>query len=183
MKKVIISVAVGMACAVGLNGQGTVNFSNLAGAIDSPVFDVDGTTALAGDGYSAQLWLIGGDGTPTPVATVEGGWFNGWFFGGTVAIDGVALSAPATLQVVAWDESTGATYADATIRGESNQITVAKTGGGGAPVPDPPANLDGLESFSLAVVGPGDTSPVVPEPSTVALGILGAAAFFLRRRK
>jgi hypothetical protein len=69
-----------------------------------------------------------------------------------------------TLQ--SWDESI--------FRGESAPLTIAALGGinpeTGAIVPTP--DLAGLQSFTL-----------VPEPSTIALGVLGAIAFFFRRRK
>jgi len=37
-----------------------------------------------------------------------------------------------------------------------------------------PKDLAGLEAFSLTVI---------PEPGTIALAVLGLAAFFVRRRK
>ena len=40
--------------------------------------------------------------------------------------------------------------------------------------PGLPADLAGLEPFSLVVI---------PEPGTIALAVLGLAAFFVRRRK
>ena len=47
--------------------------------------------------------------------------------------------------------------------------------GNTANIPGTPPNLVGLSSFSL-IAG------AVPEPSTIALGVMGAAAFLLRRR-
>ena len=179
MKKTIVSVALSLACLAGLQA-GTVNFANVGVGVNSPVFNVDGTTALGGAGFQAQLWVIDG-GSPTPAGDPTGFLAAGGFFnGGSIEVGFGA--GPATLQVVAWDVASGATYADATIRGESNQFTIDVLGGQGNP-PSTPAALVGLESFSLADIGGGDGTPVVPEPSTVALGILGAAVFFLRRRK
>jgi hypothetical protein len=42
-----------------------------------------------------------------------------------------------------------------------------------------PGGMEGLKSFNLVAGG----APVVPEPTTIALGALGAAALLLRRRK
>jgi hypothetical protein len=55
--------------------------------------------------------------------------------------------------------------------GMSNVITVTATD-----APAPPASLTGLQSFTIQ-------PDAIPEPSTIALGLLGAAALFLRRRK
>jgi hypothetical protein len=71
----------------------------------------------------------------------------------------------------------GASYETATqFIGESAPVNIAGLGGvnptTGAIVPTP--DLSGLQSFNLRVV---------PEPSTIALGVLGAAALLYRRRK
>jgi len=43
----------------------------------------------------------------------------------------------------------------------------------GTPVPNPPEDLVGIQSFSLQQI---------PEPGTIALGVMGACAFLARRR-
>jgi hypothetical protein len=57
--------------------------------------------------------------------------------------------------------------------GESIDVTIAQLGGippgGGAPIPDAP--LSGLQVLVL-----------IPEPSTISLLLLGAAALAIRRR-
>jgi hypothetical protein len=58
--------------------------------------------------------------------------------------------------------------------GEPSSVT-AFVGGAGTPVINP-ANPKGLTSFDLMIAP-------VPEPSTIALGVLGACAFLARRRK
>jgi hypothetical protein len=94
-----------------------------------------------------------------------------------VTIASVAPGANAVIELRAWDGTKGATYEAASAAGggfyvgKSAQITIA-TGGSGTP-PSLPANLVGLQSFAIAV----------PEPSTIALGLLGAAALLIRRRK
>jgi hypothetical protein len=45
-------------------------------------------------------------------------------------------------------------------------------GGGTIPVPDLPGGPDGIQTFSLAM-------RPIPEPNTIALGVIGASAFLL----
>jgi hypothetical protein len=121
----------------------------------------------------------------TPIVTLvgsQGGTINGGpglFFdsnGGTYAVPGVALSGTATLQVEAWDGNF-TSYAAAVAGGAdyfTTQPFANATGGGGTP-PATPVDLLGMPAVVLAT----------PEPSTIALGGLGAAAlmFFRRRNK
>jgi hypothetical protein len=80
----------------------------------------------------------------------------------------------------AWETAAGSYETAATgvggyLSGESNDVTIPQLGGtpaGGAPIPTP--SLNGLQGFQIRVV---------PEPSTMALGVLGAAALLFRRRK
>lgn len=178
MKKLLLSTAVLMTACLGTFAQGSINFINFAGGdnpVDAPVFNVDGTTRLDGNQYMAQL-LAGADeaslapvGAPAPFLSGEGA---GYFGGGTRLVDGIDPGASAVAKVIAWDTTTGSDFESATIKGESGTITIEELGGDGSP-PTLPANLVGLQSFSL-----------VPEPSTIALGVLGAAALlFARRRK
>jgi len=81
-------------------------------------------------------------------------WYNG---GGTFATLGAA-------------ESAGVPY------GWSPLFTLTGLGNLGSP-PSTPPNLTGLQSFSLVGAPTG-----TPEPGTIALGIMGAAAFLARRR-
>lgn len=167
-----------MLASLGAYAQGTVNFANIvlsggARVVDAPVFAADGTTRLAGTGFQAQLYAgpnagsLAAIGNPTGFLTGTGA---GYFNGGTRTIDTVAPGANAAIEVRAWDTSSGATFAAASIKGSSPGLSIA-TGGSGTP-PSLPANLVGLQSFSL-----------VPEPSTLALGALGALALLFRRRK
>jgi hypothetical protein len=184
MKRILAGIAC-LALSVGAFAQGTVLFSNTQSALGvaggAPVFDVDGTTRLAGAEYLAQLFAgpdanslqpWGVDASPFRTGAGAGFWNPG--ADATRVIGTVAPGAEATIVVRAW-EAAGGTSFDAAVAagakwGESAAFTVA-TGGVGAP-PTLPSPLVGLTSFSL-----------VPEPSTYALLALGAAALFLRRRK
>ena len=179
MKKTLIVAA--MLASLGAYAQGTVNFANIVieggvRVVDAPVFNVDGTTRLSGAGFQAQL-VAGPNagslaviGAPTGFLTGGGA---GYFSGGPRTIDSVPPGNAAALQVQAWDTASGATYAAALTKNTSAVLNLAATGGSGNP-PSLPAKMTGLQSFSLKTV---------PEPSTIALGALGLAALFLRRRK
>jgi hypothetical protein len=176
MKKLLVTLVAVLASATAF-GQGTINFNNLVSAagINAPVFKPDGTTgAGAGAGANAQLFLLAGGVytalTPaTTFRTSPAGPAQGYVVAPATAVTvpGVAGGAQATVVLRAWEGA--GTYDAAAIRGESSPITIT-LGGAGAP-PSLPANLVGLTSFSM-----------VPEPSTLALGLLGAAALLYRRR-
>ena len=95
-------------------------------------------------------------------------------------LTGFGPGTTVTLQVAVWDSAiagVGAAQAltKAAGTGLSETFTYA--------IPlDPlaiPGGMEGMKSFNLAAGG----TPVVPEPTTIALGALGAAALLLRRRK
>lgn len=86
-------------------------------------------------------------------------------------IPGVAADAQAKLAVRVWDTQSGATYANASVRGQGALFLSAPLGGG---LTTPP-NWVG-QSFSL-------TSSVVPEPTSMALAGLGAASLLIFRRR
>jgi len=170
MKKLIVLFACTVITASSF-AQGTINFATKTTGVNAKIFDVGGETPLApGADTFAQLYAgasadsLGAVGSP--VSVLGEGKKAGYFKGGTVDT-GLAGGSSGFFQVRAWKGA--ASYEAATARGESNVLSV-KTGGGSPPLP--PANLVGLESFSL-----------VPEPGTIALAILGAAALFIRRRK
>jgi hypothetical protein len=82
--------------------------------------------------------------------------------------------------VKVWQIANGATFEEAVMKagnrvGVSPKFTVDRLGcfifgGGLPPVPGAPLNMPGFAIF-------------VPEPSTLALGLLGVGTFLLRHRK
>jgi|SwirhirootsSR2_FD_contig_91_518349_length_1484_multi_2_in_0_out_0_1 hypothetical protein len=105
----------------------------------------------------------------------------------TVMIPGVPAGQTATLQVRAWDNANGtvadwtaalARKANGLAQGQSAIFTSRALGGidAGGGIVLPPDALYGMESFNLTSV---------PEPSTIALGILGGLGTLVlfRRRK
>ena len=176
MKKLLVTLAAVLVSASTF-AQGTIFFNNRTSAGDVRVFAPDGVSGAGTLGtVNAQLFLQpagGGSLVPlTPATTFRTGAAASFFVNPLdVTVPGFAPGTSATVVFRAWQ---GADYASATIRGESAPWTIAALGGvnpgTGAIVPTP--DLAGLVSFTL-----------VPEPSTIALGVLGAAALLYRRRK
>jgi len=198
MKKAIIA-SLALASAAVAFGQGIIQIDSLIGSAVVPIFKEDGTTTLTSgfaQVYRFDAGASGGIGAAvgTAGAISASGRFRNT---GTTVIDGVGVQQRVGLIVRAWDG--GATWDAATTRGASADWLSKPLGGpdpgGGAPFAPP--KLDGFASFSVKAVGgtpgpgstatsgqtSGQTTGVVPEPSTIALGVLGAAALVLRRRK
>lgn len=178
MRKLAITLCLTASVITAL-GQGSINFNNrvTAAGINAPVTFAGAN--VAGPDYLGQLFVDNAGsfeavGAPTEFRT---GAAAGYINGGSVAVPFVAPGGDATLVLRAWAAASGADWDTAAansagIIGESNAITIT-TGGAGSP-PSLPADLAGLNAFALTQV---------PEPSTVALGLLGLAALALRRRK
>jgi hypothetical protein len=185
MKKLLVTLAA-VLVSVSTFAQGTIKFNNrLTGQVDAPVTLPGGTTGFGSiAGAQAQLFLVTGSGATatytalTPATTFRSSspaampYVNEPTVG--VVVPGVAAGSQATIVLRAW--AGGATYDPASNShyGQSAPITIGLGGtpAVGAPIPD--AVLTGLQGFSVTVV---------PEPSTIALGLLGAAALLYRRRK
>jgi len=158
-------------------------------------------SALSGTGYSAEL-LVGPAGSSLSAMIPFGGATNGGatdgvvvgFFTGnarhlgfvnstatfSLPTQGSTYAAGATVSVAlaAWNNKGGA---DATLAAAQKDPTgqwgisdVAQLAGLAAS-PSPGSTITGIQSFSLG-------SPI-PEPSTIALGVMGASTLLFRRRK
>jgi hypothetical protein len=180
MKKLLVTLAA-VLVSVSTFGQGTIKFNNRTGTVDAPIRTPDGSAGFGSiAGAQAQLFLVsGGNFTAlTPATTFRTSSPAAMFYitepAAGVIVPGVAAGQNATIVLRAW--AGGGAYGDAanTYRGESLPITIALGGTppGGAPLPD--ALLNGLQGFNVTLI---------PEPSTMALGLLGAAALLYRRRK
>jgi hypothetical protein len=179
MKKLLIALAAVFITAASY-GQGTVIFSNLGGGVNAPVV-LQGTDPVTGPGpsYTAALFLQNGT---TALATspfraagtgAQAVLDRYWTTVNGVEVPGVAAGGSATFVVRAWNPTKYASFDAAKAAGEFGEslpVTVAALGGG----LNPAANLTGLQGFTVTVV---------PEPSVIALGVLGASALLLRRRK
>lgn len=163
MKKVLLA-ALFVAASLSASAQGTINFSN----IGNP-FTLDGNAIGSGAGLSAQLVVNGADvGDPANFLA------NGFFAGGARTVAGVAGGTAVDVSVNVLDGS-------GSVVGSSNTFSVT-LGNAGVP-PSTPAVLNGLNALALTSGGAAPVTPPVPEPSTIALAILGGAALLLRRRK
>jgi hypothetical protein len=185
MKK-FATIAISLwASAVVSHAQGTINFANAgAGFLAQVHIDTITGPLVTSTSYMAQLLLVGAGNSLTAIgapAPFLGSGGPGFFNGGVVDSGLSPAGATGTFQVFAWDGASGqAAYAVALAAwnggsihgGYSNPVTVP-TGGAGSPA-GPPGALTGLQPWAVTVV---------PEPSTIALGIIGGLALLLRRRK
>jgi hypothetical protein len=183
-------ILVGMIAALPAFGQGRITFLNTATGTGitggSPVTDVGGAVRLTGATFWAQLYAAPGAnqavgslqavGSPVNFRTGAGAGFVP--AGLVVTVPSGAPGTTATIQMRAWEGAAGSTYEAALAGGAktgfSNIVNVGPLGG-----PDPTGGPDFLDPFMLGVTG----FSLVPEPSTIALGLIGAAALLLRRRK
>jgi hypothetical protein len=189
MKKLAI-VAIGLAAGFALQAQGFVSFANLGSGLLAPYKDVGGAN-LSGS-YVVELWagttantLLAVPGTQKTVNFNASGFFNA----GTVSIPVSQLDASGNgfASVKVWANPGGVTsWGQAST---TQGLKVGQTGGigGGSfaikanmldpTLPPPPGAV--MKNMSAITM----YNNPVPEPSVIALGILGAAALFLRRRK
>lgn len=180
MKKLILTLALGMAC-VSAFAQGTLIFGNANAQVNAKVTDLATGLGLGGTGWIAQLWygpagstessLIGHATTATFSTTAAQA---GYFFGGARTIATIPVGSVAVTQVRVWNAAAGADWLTASasasgIVGRSALVNVTLTG-----PPATPANMVGLAAFTVAPV---------PEPSSFALAGLGAAALLIFRRR
>src|SRR6185503_13586679 len=112
--------------------------------------------------YLAQLYAGPDASSLQPIGAAV--WFPGpgRFSSGTRTITSVPPGGLATVQVKAWEAAYGTTYEQALAAGGktgASLIFTVVTGSAGSPF-SPPADLTGLQSFSL-VSGTGTTQPAM----------------------
>jgi len=189
MKKIILTI-LGIAATFAAFGQGTIVIASNLGAKIYPILLPDGSTAK-GSNYSIDVYVVNGavpvfDAAHQIGTTMTLG-ANGRFalVGGQI-VPGVAPGAVASLIARAWDTTTGTSYDTAVVKGFATFKSDILGGDTDNDPTTPPAvakpmvtgKADGFQSIQLA-----GNVVVIPEPSTIALGALGVAALFLRRRK
>jgi hypothetical protein len=174
----------GLALAGAGWGQGQIIFNNGPAALGgggAPVFEVNGTTRLAGPMFLAQLYAgptaesLAPIGIALPFRTGAGaGYVDITGYDPVIAIPTVTPGDLAYIQMRAWYKLGGDTYeAAATANsavGKSEVVTV-KTGGEGTP-PSLPATLTELKSFNISKVPtpPGGGATVLFSNSAATLG-------------
>jgi len=180
MKKLIIAIA----CAVttGVFAQGTFLSENRAlGAtppIDAPI--KNGATGLGFVGTAGSAQFYAGPAGALPAAlTPVGPVYNfdtragreGYIVAGdTLTVAGVVGGGTATIQLRAW---TGAATYDLATGNRGSSATIQLVLGNAGSPPSLPSDPTGLQGFTTTI----------PEPATIALAGLGAAALLFRRRK
>jgi hypothetical protein len=149
-------------------------------------------TPLSGTGYTIGLYVsttsagVTADvlsGIPVATANFAVG-SGGWDFSGGLpsAISGLPSGTSVFVDLAAWSTSVGspASYAaalsDGDLHGYSLPSTATTTLGGGGSPPAIPGTLAGLGLTDFAIGS-------VPEPSTIALGVIGASTFLMRLRR
>lgn len=153
-------------------------------------FDADGTTRLTGPVFEGQLYVgatalsLLAIGSPTLFARSGAG--DGFVDSGTISVADLTLNAgsSAFYALRAWRVSDGSSYeaASATLGAHVGSSAATAIILGGTVPGNPPTLLTATAnlhpSFTLSVV-----PAAVPEPSVLALGLLGGAALMFRRRK
>lgn len=173
MKSLIVAAAVGLV-AVGALAQGQISVGNrVTGKVDAPV--TAGGVKLDGAAYLAQAYVGKTADSLAPVGTAlpfRTGAAAGYITTTAVTVAGAPDGTALFFQLRAWEAAGGANYeaayAAGKLAGMSNIVPI--TAAEAPNLPQPPV---GLQGFALAAI---------PEPSVMALGMLGAAALFLRRR-
>jgi hypothetical protein len=186
MKKTIITLAALLAATVAYS-QGTVTFNTLGPGVNAVVSYGSASERASGDSFWGALYFQKSGttdwvniGTPKNFGT---GGTAGYILAGTQS--GATAGDSGTLQFRAWASSKVAGGSDAWSPawpttpgvgpgyGVSVVPSTVTLGGAGSP-PSLPAALTGLTGFTMAVV---------PEPSFMALGLLGAGLLLIRRKK
>jgi len=178
MKKLFIAAAT-LGASFGAFAQGTISFQDATITPKVYVGSAGNSSLAPQEAFSVSLYWASATGVAfTPIfegtANVAA---NGDFYFSTAVATGAATppGGTAEFEVVGW-LGTFATAALATAGGDQIGNTgpfANSTGGGGTPA-GTPANLTGWT---------GNLLIPTPEPTTIALGGLGAAALLLFRRR
>lgn len=135
---------------------------------NKPVYYGNNTTMAPVDG----TWLQFATATGTPIGGAFGLTEPGFFDNGFFEVPGAADNADVSFILQGWKGAAGSTYDSAAEKVSAN---ISQKAGSNPGAPNPP---------NAAVLAMPDNFVIqVPEPSTVALALLGGAALLLRRRK
>jgi len=163
--------------------DGGIVYGNTPNSGYAPIFDTDMTTGLKGSAFKVALYYgAQGNTDANSMMLVAGtatdfhGSVGGLILGNPIGvIPGASDGDVRSVQLRAWEVASGTTWETASVRGESIILDSPALGDpqNAAALP----RLEGLQSFHLQNVN------AVPEPSTVALGIIGGLALLMRRRR
>ena len=177
------------AFASGAFAQGLVNFFNNSGTLIS----ANGTAMTGGPYYFALLYAPVGTTDPTAFTfgavygtnQATAGRFTG---GGNVPITGWAPGAERSFMVAGWSSDLGPTWSQGWLSGNWGSATTGLFGmssiaTGRAGGFDGTGNVPNLAPFTATTIATGFNLAPIPEPTTLALAGLGAAALLIFRRR
>lgn len=180
MKKLLLTIAA-VALAVTVHAQGTLTYNNSSATKISNNVGQAAANIHVGLYYSADtnaarnsLTLEAG-----AVTNTLSGASAGLFIGSTRTISTVPANGFIVMQLRAWSNAAGtyeaalAANAAGDYFGESGLFVVGPLGGGTTPTP----SITGAGKLAPFTVAP------IPEPSSIALGLLGLGAVALFRRR
>jgi hypothetical protein len=188
MKKTLIAAALVAGLSTGVYAQGTIELRNDSNTSTSSTATANGLVFSGGALWQGNLsiTMLGGavGGSLTPIVTVlgsanfgdgdGGGQFTDFSQNPIYTVPGVSAGTPAEIELEFWT-GVETTYAGALASGAAGElvdtVTFSNGTGGGA---TPPATLTGMPAVNLVPT---------PEPSTIILGGLGAAALLAFRRR
>jgi len=185
------------ALTTGAFAQGLVNFFNSSSTLSSAT--VGGVSAATSGAVGSYYYGLLTSTSPNGPFTFSGAYATnlaaaGRFTGGAnVAVTGWAAGATMSYEVAIWSSSLGHDFQAGWLTGNFGTASgvfglsgIATGASGGAGVPASPSyNLfggaTGLQNGFNAT--PTGTTPIVPEPTSMALAGLGAAALLIFRRR
>jgi len=176
MKKTLITAACALV-SVAAFGQGQILVSNA-----NPINDNTGAPIGSASGTDITVELLEGSSASTlaPIASSINNVNQGYFYGpgatGIISISGVAAGTVVSYAVEVWSTSAGSYAAAQTKAGSlwgESAVGTYTLAGGSPPVAPSPL---GFATFNA-------TLTTVPEPTTIALGAMGAGALLLFRRR
>lgn len=198
MKKILLSVILAGAASSVSFGQGVVVFNTIGGGVNAYVTNQVTGARLSGNGYLAQLYygavgesvdsFVSVTNSPARFSTTSPGYILTGSGGGNRNLDltrpGITAGGSFQFQVRVWEALLGDSFSQAltawndpgnanygkAVLGRSGVFTAVSS----ATPTDAAKPLTGLTSFGVTIV---------PEPSVIALGLIGLAALVWRRRQ
>jgi len=167
------------------SGGGGSQYSSAASEANGNLWTVQLWAATGANQPASALTLAGGVNSVTLANGVSDATLSTWYSTGVATVGSGNLGgSQATVELVAWYNGTGITsYAAAQGVVPSGASALANITMGG-PQPSGPTLLPAALPAGVASSGYlGDITLTVPEPSTIALGVIGASAFLMRLRR
>lgn len=184
MKKFLSVIGILAIAHAAVAADARVNPSNFSGTLNQPIFMADGTTALD---TSFKVDVFGGTGntkgslTFLKTLSIQ---ITGLFFennGELTSVTGVAESGLAHFYVRAYN---GTSFDDVTttLSGEGDLFST-RLSSNDLPARSFKAEFDETTGTGFTSFNVGDSMAAVPEPTTVALGVIGGIGMLFRRRR